>query len=161
MEGDDPDPLTARQRECLEARQQHWSAKEIGRMLGISHNTVHMHMRLARKRLSARGRERGDPGNQRLAQPPEDAAVDRDLILLLRKIGRLAYRFFFWVGVLVTIGYAGVTARDGLLIMAGKRSPAEPDGKCAIVDPDRQETDLRRADRTRAAAPLKASVDHR
>ena len=40
--------LSQRQRECLEGRLEHKTAKEIGRQLKISHNTVNMHLRLAR-----------------------------------------------------------------------------------------------------------------
>ena len=43
--------LSQRQRECLEGRLEHKTAKEIGRQLKISHNTVNMHLRLARLKL--------------------------------------------------------------------------------------------------------------
>jgi hypothetical protein len=54
--------LSKRQRECLEGRRQHKTAKEIGRELNISHNTVVMHWRLARLKL----------------RPIEDRLPDRD-----------------------------------------------------------------------------------
>jgi hypothetical protein len=49
-----PCQLTLRQRERLELREKHFSAKEIGRELGISPHTVAMHFRLAEMRLQER-----------------------------------------------------------------------------------------------------------
>lgn len=46
-----PRPLTRRQRECLEARGRHLSAKEIALALHLSPHTVAMHCRDGRKRL--------------------------------------------------------------------------------------------------------------
>jgi hypothetical protein len=43
--------LSKRQQQCLDARRHHMTAKEIGRLLNISHNTVAMHWRLARLKL--------------------------------------------------------------------------------------------------------------
>jgi DNA-binding CsgD family transcriptional regulator len=46
--------LTGRQRQCLQARLAHMSAKETGRQLGISPHTVAMHWRLARVKLQSK-----------------------------------------------------------------------------------------------------------
>jgi len=59
--------LTRRQRECLEGRGQHMTAKEIGRQLNISHNTVHMHWRLARLKLRSANPGQQSPG---VVEPP-------------------------------------------------------------------------------------------
>lgn len=64
--------LTERQRQCLEGRQKHMIAKEIGRQLNISHNTVIMHWRLARLKLRSAPR--------RSAAEREVAAAQSDYV---------------------------------------------------------------------------------
>jgi hypothetical protein len=61
--------LSKRQRECLEGRRQHMTAKEIGRQLNISHNTVAMHWRLARLKLRD---ERGSPAERHRGEHSDD-----------------------------------------------------------------------------------------
>jgi DNA-binding CsgD family transcriptional regulator len=46
-------PLSKRQRQCLEARLEHLTAKETAQQLSISPNTVQMHLRAARSKLGA------------------------------------------------------------------------------------------------------------
>ena len=54
--------LIPRQRECLEGRRQHMTAKQIGRQLNISHNTVAMHCRMARLKMESDDPETRFPG---------------------------------------------------------------------------------------------------
>jgi DNA-binding CsgD family transcriptional regulator len=49
-------PLSPRQQECLAHASRGASAKEIGRTLGISPETVYEHLELAYRRLGASGR---------------------------------------------------------------------------------------------------------
>src|SRR5688572_23907735 len=50
---DNQSGLTPRQRQCLEAREQRMTAKEVARALAISPHTVAMHWRLARMKIAA------------------------------------------------------------------------------------------------------------
>jgi DNA-binding NarL/FixJ family response regulator len=94
--------LSKRQRECLEGRRQRLSAKQIGRQLNISPNTVIMHWRLAKLKLAAEE----DPVNlPRLpAQNPLSRLDD------LRQID--------WVSVLAATAHAIAAALTLILILA-------------------------------------------
>lgn len=162
MDDDEPDPLTPRQRECLEAREQHRSAKQIGRILGISHHTVFMHWQLARKRLSARRREQGDASHDQSGEPQPSSPVDPDVLLLLERLRAYARRFFFWVGILATAAFVIIHAGDGLLIMAGKKSADATERGCAATPappssrPHSDQPTSRAIKRPRADAPAEA-----
>jgi DNA-binding CsgD family transcriptional regulator len=131
MHGDDPHLLTPRQRECIEARQQRRSAKQIGRILGISHHTVHMHWRLARKRLALRDRAQPDANASLARQQQANQSTDADLVILMRQIRIYGRQFFFWVGVLTTTAFVVVHVTEGLMLMAGKRPRHEANAACS------------------------------
>lgn len=79
------DRLTQRQKDCLELVAQGYTAKQIGRMLGISHSTVDNHIQAAIQLLEASGRAeaarlyidaKGDGGpRQRMPSEPRSLAV--------------------------------------------------------------------------------------
>ena len=109
--------LTRRQRECLEGQSRHMTAKEIGRQLNISHNTVHMHCRLARLKLqsltvlaaahdgSASGRETG--GLPRQTDVQRGRFTWFDLAIHLMAIAMAVLTALMWI-VLVTIVVIGL-----------------------------------------------------
>jgi DNA-binding CsgD family transcriptional regulator len=64
--------LSRRQRECLEGRRRHMTAKQIGRELNISHNTVAMHCRLAKLKA---GLDNCEAQSRGLARPHDLAGL--------------------------------------------------------------------------------------
>ena len=82
-----PDPrisrLTERQKDCLELVAKGYTAKEIGRMLGISYSTVNNHLQAAIQLLEVGGRKEAarlysqtleNPAGQRVPSEPADLA---------------------------------------------------------------------------------------
>lgn len=78
--------LTERQKDCLKLVADGYTAKEIGRMLGISYSTVNNHLQAAIQLLEVGGRKEAarlyaqatrNPPRQRVpSEPPQLAAAD-------------------------------------------------------------------------------------
>jgi DNA-binding CsgD family transcriptional regulator len=124
------DKLTERQKECLRLKYRNLSAKEIGRALGISHDTVNDHfgkartlfgindtMAIARMLADAEGYQRigahpigvGNPPTFSDAEPADaiGAARNRYNLTILQR-----------VGIIVAISFASVAFAGALIVGA-------------------------------------------